>query len=794
MTSPVFRLKVQRIQQVCCFELSWGQAQSLAVQLDYPDTLTQLYKTWQHAYLSFYQSSPMRGRAVDAGITPLTIDWHAELVKAEAGLMVEFHRWLRSGELFEIRAKIAQASHLNSSASVNVFLTCTPIELARFPWEAWEIGTEAGLATGAVQFIRSPLNIAEDTKTTGKFRRDRSRILVILGDETGLNFQAERAAVRSLLKFADIQFTGWQPGQTQVQVMQQITDAIADAQGWDVLLFAGHSNETAVNGGELGIAPGTSIFINEITPQLIAAKERGLKVALFNSCSGLSIADSLISLGISQVVIMREPIHNHVAQEFLVRFLQGLSHHQNVQESLLGARQALRLEMNQTYPSASLIPSLFCHPEAKLFRLPLRRWKQKLLQILPTKVEAIAIVACALASIMPAVSDTLIERRMAVQSFYRDMTGQRSPQTMPPVGLVQIDTDSINRPEFIQGSTIDRGYLAKLIQSLRNAKIIGVDILFDKVQTPPANGDRDLTKAVKELITQQHTWFVFSTVVDEGSIDEKKLITTIVNRNWSLQGSTTNDPYGVELPDESSCDRVCPFSYLLALVSLAQREMNDKLPSLQLDRSSDLRSDLLQSVIHHSSKGQLRKLQNTQFPTLSIWSPWLYPLIDFSIPPDRAYQKISAWQLLENPGAAKFPNISKQIVIIAAGDDGRLGYEPGAADRSPMPPAGRYWNPSQEWLTGGESLAYMVHHLLNNRWITPISDVWMIGIAILLGRAIASRRWTTKHRTALGGLIVVYGIASLQLYITAALLLPWLLPSLVFGVYLLPTSRRKPYV
>jgi CHASE2 domain/CHAT domain len=794
MTSHIFRLKIQRIQQVCCFELSWGQAQGLTVQLNYPDTLTQLYQIWQHTYLSFYQSSQMRGRAVNAGITPLTVDWHAELVKAEASLMVEFHRWLRSGELYEIRAKIAQASRLEPSASVNVFLTCTPTELARFPWEAWEIGTEAGLTTGVVQFIRSPLNIVENTGTTGKRHRSRTRILIILGDETGLNFKAEQEAVRSLLKLADVTFIGWQPGQTSTQVMQQITGAIADEQGWDILLFAGHSNETAMTGGELGIAPGISISINEIIPQLSVAKQRGLQVALFNSCSGLSIADALISIGFSQVVIMREPIHNCVAQEFLIRFLQRLSNYQDIQKSLLGARQALRLEMNQTYPSAYLIPSLFCHPEAKLFRIPPRRWKQKLLQSLPTKVEAIAIVTCVLVSVLPPVQQTLIEGRMAVQSFYRDVTGQLPPRTTPPVALVQIDGDSINRPEFAETSPIDRSYLAKLLQSLQNAKTIGIDIIFDKPQAPPANGDRDLSRAVRELVAQQHAWLVFSTIQNEDGKSEYEMGTTIVNRNWSLQGFTDADPYGVMLPyPDVSCDRSCPFSYLLALVDLAQRKMPNDLPSLQLDRTSNLRTELLQSITRHSPSGQLRKLRNTQLSTISLWTPWLHPLIDFSIPSDRVYQSLPAWKLLDASRATELSHLSQQIVIIAGADD-RLGFSPGSPDRSPMPLAGRYWQPSQEWLTGGESLAFMVHHLLSDRSITPIPDVWMIGVAMLLGKAIGLRRWTTRQRTALGGLVAVYGAASLQLYVTTALLFPWLLPSLVFGVYLLPTSRRKPNV
>ncbi len=97
--SYLFHLKVQKVEQICLFELSWGQGQNLTVQVNYPTALTQLYEEWQQAYLSFYQSEHMRGRTVGGGIATLTVDWHAELVKAETKLMYEFHRWLRSAEL-----------------------------------------------------------------------------------------------------------------------------------------------------------------------------------------------------------------------------------------------------------------------------------------------------------------------------------------------------------------------------------------------------------------------------------------------------------------------------------------------------------------------------------------------------------------------------------------------------------------------------------------------------------------------------------------------------------------------
>ena len=179
-----FSLKVQKVEQICLFELSWGQGQRLAAQVDYPIVLTQIYQDWKKAYLNFYQSGEMRGKAVGGGVAELSVDWHAELVKAESRLTYEFNSWLRSAELYEIRAQLNQeGSNLNQAQAIKVFLTCTPIELDRFPWEAWE-------SAGKIQIIRSPQKISAPNHSLQQ--KGRTRILTILGDDTGLDFQTER--------------------------------------------------------------------------------------------------------------------------------------------------------------------------------------------------------------------------------------------------------------------------------------------------------------------------------------------------------------------------------------------------------------------------------------------------------------------------------------------------------------------------------------------------------------------------------------------------------------------------
>ena len=109
-SASVFHLKVQRIEQVCLFELSWGRGQQLGVTLPYPEVLNTLYQEWSSVYLSFYKTA-LRGRVAAKGsILPPPVDWHAKLVQAEAKLLYEFHHWLRRAELYEIRSRLAQAA------------------------------------------------------------------------------------------------------------------------------------------------------------------------------------------------------------------------------------------------------------------------------------------------------------------------------------------------------------------------------------------------------------------------------------------------------------------------------------------------------------------------------------------------------------------------------------------------------------------------------------------------------------------------------------------------------------
>jgi CHASE2 domain/CHAT domain len=778
------QLKVRQIEQVCLFELTWGQGQTRSVEVPIPANLDRAYQAWRQAYLNYYRSPQMRGRPGTIMTIPTTaIDWRLRLSTAEIELLEVFRLWLQSGELYPIRAELAQAA-------APVFLTCSSIELDRLPWELWNIAAEFSAQT-PIRWIRAPLNISASAAVDQSIplNRDRRRILAILGDDTGLNFEADREAVKSLDQFADIEFVGWQPGQTATQVIEQITTAIADSQGWDILFFAGHSNESVLTGGELGIAPGISINIRDIMPQLITAKANGLQVAIFNSCSGLSLAHSLIDLGLGQVVVMREPIHNQVAQVFLVNLLRGLADGQDIYDALQSARQFLQTEKRSIYPSAALVSSLFCHPGATLFKLQRSATKpgtvtrnrvaKSRLRIVPP----VLLAGSLLLSLWPPVYEGLLAMRMLSQTVWRDTTGQM-PTTQPAIAVVQIDRNSITQEQehLTQLHPIDRTYLAKLVDRItaRKAKVLGIDVVFDAATTPKA--DRALQQSLQRAVTNQ-TWVVFASTLDGDHEVGVSAVSAIASLNWSLQGYTNTSASLMELP-ENGCAKLCPMPYVMAIAQQKQRLPYSQLLPLSFDRREDLRHELFQVIAPPPPKTLLG----------------LQSAIDFSIPPDRLYQKISASDLRD---PQKFPDLSQQIVLIGAGCDDRLKYD----DTKPKPDCEaapltfNYWKDGEKTITGAELLAYMTYQFNARHAIFLIPDAWMLLATLPLGllsrwgwARLDGRSGGISPRRELTGWFTVtlfYGLISLQVYVSIGVLLPWLLPTLAYLSYSLSRIAEK---
>ena len=642
----VFQLKVKQVGTVCNFELNWGKGLTISVDLNYPFSLTKSYEQWQNAYLSYYRR--LRGRKVISGTGNLPVDRHKELLNAETQLLDEFHRWLLSPELVSIRSQIAKAAKPEPHW-VEVFLTCTPLELARLPWETWEIGTDLGTPS-RIRIARTPAKIIYEP--VRPIRR-KARVLAILGDNTGLNLEQDTKALRSLLRVASISIIGWKRNQEDAELhipksieshffeadvlKTEIADAIADARGWDVLFFAGHSNETALTGGELGIAPQTTISIHDIEESLKKAKQKGLQFAIFNSCCGINIAESLINLGLSQVVVMREPIHDQVAQEFLLHFLKSLAEHKDVHQALLNASEFLKQqEKSLSYPSAYLVPSLFRHPEAELFRLKPFGPLDTLKQWLPTKSEANWLLALLLLSLLPPVQDLLLEQRLWLQAVYRQVTFQVPAKGKSPVRVVQIDEESLqaDADKIQQIHPIDYSYLAALLNRLSqlDAKVVGIDYILDDKKQP--NNSLKLRESIRNAVGRG-TWFVFAS--GEGDYTPRSGISKdIATLNWALEADILFFRWYVELlPADAKSPNLYPFAYFLSLAYALNQESSPDLPHPNLQSKTHFNTSVIQYINRKKPHNQtIDFLQKSRLHSLASFSQnflqqWFYQLLIF---------------------------------------------------------------------------------------------------------------------------------------------------------------------
>ncbi len=808
----IFELKVWHQDERSCFLLLlWdNRSKKLTASLPYPSDLQKSYQLWRQRYHRFYKFSAPQSPGNSGRLNPGSGDLAHDLTEAERELVKGFQRWLGDNDGRTIQQRIqdelAQLTQMNANPAikpgVDVFLACNSDEIARLPWELLALNADM-FPPDRLRIVRTAMDEPEaPLSSKERVRGTKARILAVLGNDPNLPLQEDWKAVRSLRSIAHVEQFTWQPEDSVTTIKQTFANTICDSRGWDVLFFAGHSDETAATGGRIAITPNVSLSISEIEEYLTQARENGLQLAIFNSCSGLSIANSLVALGL-QVVVMREPIRNDVAQSFLKPLCKQLAKHQDIHSALLTASHHLQFVEQFTYPSTHLIPSFFSPSGAIAYRITPFGWKKQLHQWWPTRQEAVVFTTAILLAFSSSAPWSplkdlgleLLNRRIWSQALYRNITNQIPQNDISPVLLIAIDQESINRArnelEGFQHQPMDRGYLADLIQQLSDSgiQIIGIDYLLDEEKSK----EEQLATVVQQSVQQQGVWLVFGSMErDDLRVHEK-----IASPMWSLNGDVYAHYWQVKLPFDATCPEVCPFAYMLSLAKiLNQQELPDlPQPSLQSRGIFQEQLNVFLNRLDINQEGLpysfLRKAK----------SPFNLPVvIDYSIPPDYVYKRIPAWQLLDNAGTQQ--EFNQQIAIIAAG-----GYYD-AQDKRTILPALQYWcdlkygrayaqESCPKSLTGGELHAYTTHHLLASHRVIRIPDLWMIFAATLLGKWTAL---TLNHQQAsyyqrymwlFAVATVTYGVIGLQTYIWANILLPWLFPSCIFWTYVLNSIKKQ---
>lgn len=302
---------------------------------------------WRQIYrgLSCSNNRIQPGQIVYGGSS---IQQHQVCLDHAQALSADFQQWLQADSFREICDRVREK--LNPNDEIRMLLSTDSPELRQLPWQQWNLLDRYSHAEVAL----SPSIYERQFTQIQPFDRERVQILAILGNSTGIDIEADQRFLQNLPN-TDITFLN-EPSREELQ------DALYN-HAWDILFFAGHGY-TAEEQGYIHLNPTDQLSIKELKHALKAAISKGLQLAIFNSCDGLGLATDLELLNLPQLVVMREPVPDKVAQQFLKHFLKAYSVGYPLHLAVRDAREKLHI-LEKEYPCASWLPTLFQHPTAE---------------------------------------------------------------------------------------------------------------------------------------------------------------------------------------------------------------------------------------------------------------------------------------------------------------------------------------------------------------------------------------------------------------------------------------------
>ncbi|MGA7934055.1 MAG: CHASE2 domain-containing protein, partial [Kovacikia sp.] len=303
--------------------------------------LPRYYQQWQWAYRGLGLRS--RLSAPDQQIRNVSLS--EDCGQAAQQLRDRFNLWLQAESFRAIREKWLEK--LVPSDSIRVILQVEDLLVQKLPWHLWDLmerypHAEIALSAPVYEQVGNP------AIASGKVS-----VLAILGNSKGIDTQADRVILEQL-------------PDAQVRLLvepsrQEVSDRLWE-QHWDILFFAGHSSSQ--DNGETGriyLNQTDSLTISELKFGLRKAVGGGLHLGIFNSCDGLGLARELADLHIPQVIVMREPVPDQVAQAFLKYFLHAFAAGEPLYPAVRQARERLQ-GVEDRFPCATWLPVIYQNP------------------------------------------------------------------------------------------------------------------------------------------------------------------------------------------------------------------------------------------------------------------------------------------------------------------------------------------------------------------------------------------------------------------------------------------------
>lgn len=298
-----------------------------------------LYRRWQKQYPLLVKSPFLK---VPRGFKNVQITniSRQNFESCRQDLQRRLNDWLNSETFLGAFEQMCQKLELKEGDRVCCLIqthNCSTLQVQalwqELPWYWWQFWqqfdkVEFALSLRNITFPQAPL------PREGRLRR--TRILSILGNSQNIDITFDRQAIESLRDRGASPVFLTQPQRWE---FTQLWD-----EPWDILCFSGHSEMyNTGQGGWLGINEQERLEMEQLKKALRAACDRGLQIAIFNSCDGLGLARAIADLPLPILIVWQSLVPDNLAQQFLLYFFQSFSQQNSLYSAVREAREKLEL-------------------------------------------------------------------------------------------------------------------------------------------------------------------------------------------------------------------------------------------------------------------------------------------------------------------------------------------------------------------------------------------------------------------------------------------------------------------
>ncbi|PSB04538.1 CHASE2 domain-containing protein [Merismopedia glauca] len=685
---------------------------------------------------------------------------------AEKSLVQMINSWLRSESFLPIREILDR--HISYSEKGRIIIRTSNLQLKRLPWESWEWlssgNRQVTISYSSINFVSPPHVIQKPM-----------RIVAVIGQDSNVNVKKDLDLLRDRLPQNAIL-------ESLIDWSRQELLEYLKKNACDLFYFAGHS-KTSGDRAKIWINKTEYLEIDDLKNTLKQMRLNGLKLAIFNSCDGLGLADNLDeeNLSVPNLIVMREAIHDKVAHTFLQELVSGfitekLPLHQAVEK----ARESLE-GLEDQFPGSSLQPILISGATQDQ---TYESWLQKPKPVSQAQVFKLLINSLIVTSLI-AVLRTIGWLQGWEWQAYDMMMGLRKSEAIESrvlvVDVTQKDTDPLGGEYPLKDRT-----LLKALEQLDKykPKAVGIDIYrYPPLSKKPEEFleyQKEYEKLVKYWRDREYIVPICVHSQKEDDDDQnvsskspaiKQDIVGFVDVPVDTDGVIRRSLIAVEPPVNSPCQASYSLSAYLALTYLQTKGYKISFPTTN---TLEISHPQTQKVVRWEALQPYSSFYSSVKTTSGYQMLLNYRQTDSVT---EISQRVNLTQLLEGKVPAEM--IRDRIILIGVTDPNLAKDE--------------FETPYHQEIRGLWLHAHMVSQLVSSvedgrsllkflAWELQILVVWLLSVAAI------GVNWRFSYLTSLkitGVILVVVYTISLGVFITQSLIIPIIPATLALVIPLL---------